>query len=128
MAKSITVNANKRGRPVTTGTGTIVGVRMLDRPLAALDAWISDQKDPELSRPEAIRRLVELGLTVTPKARPTECAQARAAELAVKAINKIGDPTAHPEQHARRQHRLTKGPEEFREVRVDRPKAKGSPK
>jgi hypothetical protein len=128
MAKSITVNANKRGRPVTTGTGTIVGVRMLDRPLAALDAWISDQKDPELSRPEAIRRLVELGLTVTPKARPTERARARAAELAVKAINKIGDPTAHPEQHARRQHRLTKGPEEFREVRVDRPKAKGSPK
>jgi hypothetical protein len=62
MAKSITVNANKRGRPVTTGTGTIVGVRMLDRPLAALDAWIAKQKEPELSRPEAVRRLVELGL------------------------------------------------------------------
>jgi hypothetical protein len=62
MAKSITVNANKRGRPVTTGTGTIVGVRMLDAPLAALDAWISKQKETDLSRPEAIRRLVELGL------------------------------------------------------------------
>jgi hypothetical protein len=63
MGKSISVNANKRGRPVTTGTGTIVGVRMLDRPLAALDAWIAKQKEPELSRPEAIRRLVELGLS-----------------------------------------------------------------
>jgi hypothetical protein len=62
MAKSITVNANKRGRPVTTGTGTVVGVRMLDRPLAAVDAWIKKQKEPDLSRPEAIRRLVELGL------------------------------------------------------------------
>jgi hypothetical protein len=124
MAKSITVNANKRGRPVTTGTGTIVGVRMLDRPLAALDAWIADQKESELSRPEAIRRLVELGLTVTPKTRPTERARARAAELAVKAIDKIGDPTAHPEEHAQRRRRLTKGPEEFREVRIDRPKAK----
>jgi hypothetical protein len=62
MAKSITVNANKRGRPVTTGTGTIVGVRMLDAPLAALDAWISKQKETDLSRPEAIRRLVELGM------------------------------------------------------------------
>jgi hypothetical protein len=62
MAKSITVNANKRGRPVTTGTGTVVGVRMLDRPLAAVDAWIAKQKEPDLSRPEAIRRLVELGL------------------------------------------------------------------
>ena len=64
MAKSITVNANKtkRGRPVTTGTGTIVGVRMLDSPLAAVDAWIAKQNEPDLSRPEAIRRLVELGL------------------------------------------------------------------
>jgi hypothetical protein len=62
MAKSITVNANKRGRPVTTGTGTIVGVRMLARPLAAIDAWIAKRKEPDLSRPEAIRRLVELGL------------------------------------------------------------------
>src|SRR5467141_1422908 len=51
MGKSISVNANKRGRPVTTGTGTVVGVRMLDRTLAALDAWIAKQKDPELSRP-----------------------------------------------------------------------------
>lgn len=65
MAKSITVNANrkKRGRPVTTGTGTIVGVRMLDSPLAAVDAWIEKQKEPDLSRPEAIRRLVEIGLS-----------------------------------------------------------------
>jgi hypothetical protein len=35
---------------------------MLDAPLAALDLWIDKQKDPYLSRPEAIRRLVELGL------------------------------------------------------------------
>jgi hypothetical protein len=35
---------------------------MLDDPLAALDAWIAKQKEPELTRPEAIRRLVELGL------------------------------------------------------------------
>ena len=67
MAKSISVNANKRGRPVTTGTGTVVGVRMLDRTLAALDAWIAKQKDPVLSRPEAIRRLVAIGLKVKGK-------------------------------------------------------------
>jgi len=35
---------------------------MLDAPLAALDLWIGKQKDPDLSRPEAIRRLVEIGL------------------------------------------------------------------
>jgi len=30
--------------------------------LAALDGWIAKQKEPDLTRPEAIRRLVELGL------------------------------------------------------------------
>lgn len=63
MGKSITVITKKRrGRPVTTGMGTLIGVRLLDEPLAALDAWIVKQKDVDLTRPEAIRRLVELGL------------------------------------------------------------------
>jgi hypothetical protein len=35
---------------------------MLDDRLSALDAWIAKQKEAGLSRPEAIRRLVELGL------------------------------------------------------------------
>jgi hypothetical protein len=35
---------------------------MLERPLAAIDAWIAKQKEPGLSRPEAIRRLVEIGM------------------------------------------------------------------
>src|SRR3981189_1001608 len=95
MGKSISVNANKRGRPVTTGTGTIVGVRMLDHPLAALDAWISKQKEPELTRPEAIRRLVELGLTVKSAARPTAKAAARAAEL-LRPRQSMSMPTCPP--------------------------------
>jgi hypothetical protein len=44
---------------------------MLDRPLAALDAWIAKQKEPELSRPEAIRRLVEIGLAAGPSVMKT---------------------------------------------------------
>jgi hypothetical protein len=35
---------------------------MLDDRLAVLDAWILKQKETGLSRPEAIRRLVEIGL------------------------------------------------------------------
>jgi hypothetical protein len=63
MAKSIRVNPKKkRGRPVTTGRGTLIGVRILDDPLAALEGWIEKQQEPDLTRPEAIRRLVELGL------------------------------------------------------------------
>jgi hypothetical protein len=63
MAKSIRVNPKKkRGRPVTTGRGTLIGVRILDDPLTALEGWIEKQQEPDLTRPEAIRRLVELGL------------------------------------------------------------------
>jgi hypothetical protein len=62
MAKSIRVITKKRrGRPVTTGKGTLIGVRLLDAPLASLDEWIAAQGDGP-TRPEAIRRLVEIGL------------------------------------------------------------------
>jgi hypothetical protein len=37
---------------------------MLDEPLAAIDAWIAKQKEPNLTRAAAIRRLVEIGLKV----------------------------------------------------------------
>jgi hypothetical protein len=49
----------------------------------------------------------------------------RAKELARDAIEKMGDPTASPEERDQRRRRLTKGPTEFREARVDQPKAKG---
>jgi hypothetical protein len=49
----------------------------------------------------------------------------RAQELAAKAIETIIDPTASPEERDQRRRRLTKGPPEFREQRVDLPKAKG---
>ncbi len=63
MAKSIgVITKKKRGRPVTTGKGTLIGVRLLDDPLSTLDSWITRQKEPDLTRPEAIRRLVEIGL------------------------------------------------------------------
>jgi hypothetical protein len=99
---------------------------MLDRPLAALDAWIAKQKEPELSRPEAIRRLVEMGLRVKTPARSVSNPgrKLRAQELATKTIEKMIDPSAPPEERAQRRRRLTKGPTEFREARVDLPKAK----
>src|SRR6266436_8417363 len=75
---------------------------------------------------EAIRRLVELGLKVKTPARPASKpgGRLRAQELATKAIEKIIDPSAAPEERAQRRRRLTKGPTEFREHRVDLPKAK----
>ncbi|MBR1212067.1 hypothetical protein [Bradyrhizobium sp. JYMT SZCCT0180] len=74
-------------------------------------------------------RLVELGLTVGTKASPSQrlrVARAdRAKDLAGKTIEKIIDPAATSEEQAQRRRRLTRGPPEFREARVDQPKAKG---
>jgi len=62
MKKSIRDIAKKGpGRPKTTGLGTGILVRMHEE-LAALDAWIEKQHEGGLSRPEAIRRLVEIEL------------------------------------------------------------------
>jgi hypothetical protein len=67
MAKSIRDSKkSKIGRPVTTGSGEPQVVRMHDDRLAAIDEWIEMQGE-KISRPEAIRRLVELGLKVRTK-------------------------------------------------------------
>lgn len=61
MSKSISVNKKSRGRPVSTGTGQLVGVRMLPDQLAQVDAWAVKQPDKP-GRPEAVRRLVATAL------------------------------------------------------------------
>jgi hypothetical protein len=62
MRKSISVNEKKRGRgrPVTTGTGTVVGVRLLPDLLAAVDEWA--QHNANGSRTEAIRLMIKIVL------------------------------------------------------------------
>ena len=133
----------------------MLGFRATDELRGKIVHWAEFQPDvPKLS--EAVRRLVELGLTVKTKARPTGrpssalvadlAAEAidslgpkvkaprpagklgrklRAQELATKAIEKIIDPAAPPEERTQRRRRLTKGPPEFRDARIDQPKAKG---
>jgi hypothetical protein len=90
------------------------------------DRWPDDVRLSMRDRLRHRRRLVEIGLTLQTPARPVSKPgrRLRAAELAAKAIDKIGDPAAPTEERAQRRRRLTTGPEEFREVRVDRPKAK----
>ena len=47
-----------------------------------------------------------------------------ASQLAANVIDKLADGAASADDRASRKSRLLKGPEEFREARVDRPKAK----
>jgi hypothetical protein len=134
MAKSIITGSSKkrRGRPTlyegSKGKGAPqIGLRLPPAELASVDAWIKDQPKPKPTRPVAIRRLVELGLKVRTPAKPVRKPgrRLRAQELATKAIEKIIDPAAPTDERDRRRRHLTKGPLEFREDRVDLPKAKG---
>jgi Arc/MetJ-type ribon-helix-helix transcriptional regulator len=124
MKKSIVVKP-KRGRPSTGGRDPFVGIRLPTDLIEEIDAWTVNHESE--SRSEAIRRLVELGLKVKTPARLVSKPgrRLRAQELATKAIEKIIDPNAPPEERAQRRRRLTKGPTEFREARIDQPKAKG---
>jgi len=123
MKKSITVQPKKRrGRPAT-GKDPLLTVRAPRAIIHAIEDWAAKN---EITRSEAVRRLVELGLKVKTEARPVRKPgrRLRAQELATQAIEKIIDPAAPPEERAQRRRRLTKGPLEFREDRVDLPKAK----
>ncbi len=65
MAKKTPISKKRRG-PAPTGVGQPQLVRMHEKQLAAVDEWASAQEG-KLTRPEAIRRLVELGLKVKGK-------------------------------------------------------------
>ena len=116
----------KTAKKRAAATGDLVGVRVQPGMAKQLDDWRRRQDDIP-GRPEAIRRLVELGLTVKAPARPVgrPGRRLRAQELAAKAIEKITDPATSQEKQAQRSRRLTRGPSEFRDARVDQPKAKG---
>jgi hypothetical protein len=123
MKKARTVRQKLMGRP-RTGITPLMGFRADAATRAAIVKWAENQPDmPTLS--EAIRRLVELGLTVRAKTKQGSAARAeRAKELASKTINNLTADTPESNEKASRKGRLIKGPEEFREARVDRPKGK----
>ena len=57
MTKHPKVATKKPGRPVTTGKGRTVGVRLHPHQLADLDSFRA-QFTPQVTRPEAIRRMI----------------------------------------------------------------------
>jgi len=61
MLKQETLIPRKRRGPAPTGKGTPIMTRVQPDTLAELDAYIARQEE-EISRPEAVRRLIEIGL------------------------------------------------------------------
>jgi hypothetical protein len=120
MAKSIRDIAKKRetrGRKKTTGPGEPVLLRLHPPLLTDLDTWIETQGG-QLSRPEAIRRLVETALAGAPA--PTQRSKGStrlAANLAAREIDPLIDKAATGEERASRKRRLIAGPKEFRGIR-----------
>jgi ribosomal protein S11 len=129
MKKSIPVNKKSRGRPKKQGGVDPVSAVRLPATLTKLvDVW---GEDHGANRSEAIRRLVEIGLTVKTKGRPKsegpkqlQEPKQRARDMAGNTIDRMTDTTASPDDQASRKRRLLKGPEEFRNVRIDRPNRK----
>jgi hypothetical protein len=122
MTKSIAVRPKKRGRPAT-GKDPLVNARMPLSLIKSIDGWAA--KNTDGSRSEAIRRLVELGLVGSDPAKHiSRKAAAKASDMAGRRIDKIGDPSATPEERQDRKRRLIKGPREFREMRGNQPKPK----
>ncbi len=101
----------------------VSAVRLPEALTAQVDAWSVEAGG--LSRADAIRRLVEIGLANAETAKLlSPSAKTKASELAGVQIDRLADPTATDEERASRKRRLLKGPEEFRELRTDHPTRK----
>ena len=122
MAKPARKNARKkpRGRPAGRRYSGTIPVRLEPETIAAIDTWTAGH---ELTRSEAIRRLVEIGLAAVRRAGTRRKHASKALELASAAIDRLADPSLSDEERQLRKRRLLKGPREFRELR-DRPKVK----
>jgi Arc/MetJ-type ribon-helix-helix transcriptional regulator len=119
MKKSQTANTKKSRRARTSAKGTPISVHMPPDVLARLDQWVGSQNDRP-SRPEAIRRLVELAL-MGPFASTAASRQRgkKAAKLAGHVLDRLTDDSATVEEQEKRKRRLIRGPQEFRDMRKD---------
>jgi hypothetical protein len=85
--------------------------------LLLIDDWAAH--NGAISRSEAIRRLVELGLAASqPLWRRSPKAASKALDLAAQKIDKLIDPSTPGEERSTRKRRLLKGPKEFRDIRL----------
>ena len=106
-----------------TGLDAVSAVKMPEVLTASVDAWADAH---QLSRSDAICKLVELGLRIAPAAPASVSTVAsdatRLEELAVHEIEGLLDPALPEDERERRIRRLTEGPPEFSHERIDLPK------
>ncbi len=111
--------------------GVSINVRLRSDQLATLDRWIEGLSGAKLSRAEAIRRLIDLGLShASANGRISHEAREHASALAAEVVDQLTDATASEGEPQKRKRKLIHGPREFRGVRKDQhhrnaPAAKG---
>lgn len=106
------------------GGTAILAVRCHEALLAKPDEWRRGQSDAP-TRAIAIRCLAGRALAGTSTRHRSRGSKRKAAEMAQEAIDPLGDHGATGEECARRKRRLIRGPQEFRYLRRNQPKAKG---
>jgi superfamily II DNA or RNA helicase len=112
--------SKKADQAATVDQNAVSAVKLSAGLTADIDAWASVHV---INRSEAIRRLIELGLKSEAMAMRVSRRDAVAAEaLAASLINQFIDPDTPQEERERRIHRLTEGPPEFVDLRIDLPK------
>lgn len=120
MARS---NRTKRSEP-TAPMHTPFTVRLPIALVNRIDVWAGEHD--ALTRAEAIRQLLEIGL-MTREPRALKAGQrARAATLAEQQIDRMGDISATAQERTTRKLRLVDGPSVFRADRRDRPRRKAA--
>jgi len=118
MKKSIFAKQKSPGRPAT-GQIPMLGFRATDELRGKIVHWAELQSDqPKLS--EAIRRLVEIGLSVKPTVQVRSKTAQRAAQLAAKVVENKLQPDLPQEERNVRKRSLLKGPSMIRDMRKAR--------
>jgi hypothetical protein len=114
--------SDKRSHTVRPGRDAISAVQFSQALTAEIDTWAESR---QLSRGDAIRCLVQLGLKFAPVITSHHSVQQEACAIEDEAIGLISarlDPSLPAEERERRIRRLVDGPPEFARQRIDLPK------
>jgi hypothetical protein len=116
--------AKSSKRTAAPAQDPLMGFRAAPKIRARIVHWAEDQPDHP-SLPDAVRRLVELGLgkaaakkVRTPSTRSANAA--RAVELASRTIDTQSSQNATNAERETRKQKLLRGPRSFQQVRKDR--------
>jgi hypothetical protein len=101
----------------------ISAVKLSEGLTAKIDAWAEAH---DMNRSDAIRQLVQLGLNAAPASRHASSQRdpVDIEGLAVSQVDRLLDPSLPTEERERRIRRLTEGPPEFADQRIDLAKPK----